>query len=66
MIGLACLLLATKIEGTSFPRLGIHFQKNDLLAMEVRVATKLNYFLNPRTYCDHLEGYMLQWDTFIE
>lgn len=50
IIALAALLIATKIEGTAFPKLGKNFDIDEIFEIEKKICIKLNYFLTPKTY----------------
>ena len=49
IVALAALLIATKIDGCSFPKLGEDFDVEEIMRLEVRICLRLGYFLNPKT-----------------
>lgn len=54
MVALAALLIATKIDGSSFPKLGEEFDIEEIMRLEVKICLRLGYFLNPRTFVHSL------------
>lgn len=66
IVALSALLLATKIDGASFPKLGNNFNIEDILETEVKICLKLNYFLIPKTYVHVLNDLLEHWESFTE
>jgi hypothetical protein len=66
VLAFGALLLATKIEGVAFPKLGKMFDIEQILAAEIRITLKLNYFLHPKTYVHLLSDLTKAWDRFAD